>query len=73
MSVTIIIIFFEQTITKKKLKSYKQPKCKKKLDKKNPILSDLKLVSEQLPNLKRKNEKKNCKRRLTFVILKYHC
>ena len=30
----------------------------KKLDKKNPILSDLKLVSEQLPNLKRKNEKK---------------
>ena len=28
------------------------------LDKKNPILSDLKLVSEQLPNLKRKNEKK---------------
>ena len=30
----------------------------KKLDKKNPILSDLKLGSEQLPNLKRKNEKK---------------
>ena len=33
----------------------------KEFYKKNPILSDLKLVSEQLPNLKRKNEKKNCK------------
>ena len=30
----------------------------KEFYKKNPILSDLKLVSEQLPNLKRKNEKK---------------